>query len=275
MNKNYKKINPKLPKDIKSEIRLSNGKAERIAKVIARSGLCSRREAERLITNGKVKVNNKTLWECGVNVSSKDQIEVNDRPLATRVDTKLWLYNKQRGYLVTNYDSQDRPTIFDQLKEKIETRLISVGRLDMDSEGLLLLTNDGDLARKLELPSTGWLRKYRVRVHGYVIKKDLELLKNGITIDGIRYGKIEAKLDKQQGSNAWLTLGIREGKNREIRKIMNHLGYKVNRLIRVSFGPFQIKNLSSGDIEEVKNKVLNDQLSFSKHLNKNRKKFNN
>ena len=275
MKKNYKKINPKLPKDIKSEIKLSNGKAERIAKVIARSGLCSRREAERLITNGKVKVNNKTLWECGVNVSSKDQIEVNDRPLATRVDTKLWLYNKQRGYLVTNYDSQDRPTIFDQLKEKIETRLISVGRLDMDSEGLLLLTNDGDLARKLELPSTGWLRKYRVRVHGYVIKKDLELLKNGITIDGIRYGKIEAKLDKQQGSNAWLTLGIREGKNREVRKIMNHLGYKVNRLIRISFGPFQIKNLSSGDIEEVKNKVLNDQLGFSKHLNKNRKKFKN
>ena len=275
MNKNYKKINPKLPKDIKSEIRLSNGKAERIAKVIARSGLCSRREAERLITNGKVKVNNKTLWECGVNVSSKDHIEVNDRPLATRVETKLWLYNKQRGYLVTNYDSQDRPTIFDQLKEKIETRLISVGRLDMDSEGLLLLTNDGDLARKLELPSTGWLRKYRVRVHGYVIKKDLELLKNGITINGIRYGKIEAKLDKQQGSNAWLTLGIREGKNREVRKIMNHLGYKVNRLIRVSFGPFQIKNLSSGDIEEVKNKVLNDQLGFSKHLNKNRKKFKN
>ena len=275
MNKNYKKIKPKLPKDIKSKIRLSNGKAERIAKVIARSGLCSRREAERLIANGKVKVNNKTLWECGVNVSSKDQIEVNDRPLATRVETKLWLYNKQRGYLVTNYDSEDRPTIFDQLKEKIETRLISVGRLDMDSEGLLLLTNDGDLARKLELPSTGWLRKYRVRVHGYVIKKDLELLKNGITIDGIRYGKIEAKLDKQQGSNAWLTLGIREGKNREVRKIMNHLGYKVNRLIRVSFGPFQIKNLSSGDIEEVKNKVLNDQLGFSKHLNKNRKKFNN
>ena len=275
MKKNYKKINPKLPRDIKSEIKSSNGKAKRIAKVIARSGLCSRREAERLITNGKVKVNNKTLWECGVNVSLKDQIEVNDRPLATRVETKLWLYNKQRGYLVTNYDSQDRPTIFGQLKEKIETRLISVGRLDMDSEGLLLLTNDGDLARKLELPSTGWLRKYRVRVHGYVIKKDLELLKNGITIDGIRYGKIEAKLDKQQGSNAWLTLGIREGKNREVRKIMNHLGYKVNRLIRISFGPFQIKNLSSGDIEEVKNKVLNDQLGFSKHLNNNRKKFKN
>ena len=250
---------------------INNLNNERIAKKIANSGLCSRREAERLITNGKVKVNNKTLWECGVNVSSKDQIEVNDRPLATRVETKLWLYNKQRGYLVTNYDSEDRPTIFDQLKEKLNSRFISVGRLDMDSEGLLLLTNDGDLARKLELPSTGWLRKYRVRVHGYVIKKDLELLKNGVTVDGIRYGKIEAKLDKQQGSNAWLTLGIREGKNREVRKVMSYLGYNVNRLIRVSFGPFQIKNLASGEIEEVKNKILNEQLGFSKIVNKNRK----
>ena len=160
---------------------------------------------------------------------------------------------------------------FDLLKEKIDTRFISVGRLDMDSEGLLLLTNDGDLARKLELPSTGWLRKYRVRVHGYVIKKDLELLKNGVTVDGIRYGKIDAKLDKQQGSNAWLTLGIREGKNREVRRVMSHLGYNVNRLIRVSFGPFQIKNLASGEIEEVKNKILKDQLGFSNPKNKNRK----
>ena len=272
MQKTYKKINPKLLENIKSEIRLSNSKSERIAKVIARSGLCSRREAERLIMKGNVKVNKKTLLECGVNVSSKDLIEVNDQPLPTKVATKLWLYNKQRGYLVTNYDPEGRPTIFDQLKEKLDTRFISVGRLDMDSEGLLLLTNDGDLARKFELPSTRWLRKYRVRVHGYVIKKDLELLKNGITVDGIRYGKIDAKLDKQQGSNAWLTLGIREGKNREVRRVMNHLGYKVNRLIRVSFGPFQIKNLASGEIEEVKNKVFNDQISFSTQLKKNRNK---
>ena len=275
MKISHKKINQKLSKNIKLEIKSSNSNTNRIAKVIARSGLCSRREAERLIINGKVKVNNKILLECGVNVTSTDQIEVNNKPLPTKTATKLWLYNKQRGYLVTNNDPEGRPTIFDKLKEKLDSRFISVGRLDMDSEGLLLLTNDGDLARKLELPSTGWLRKYRVRVHGYVINKDLELLKNGITIDGIRYGKIEAKLDKQQGSNAWLTLGIREGKNREVRKIMNHLGYKVNRLIRVSFGPFQIKNLSSGDIEEVKNKVLNDQLGFSKHLHKNIKKINN
>ena len=266
-----KKNNPKLYKNLNPEIKSSYTKTNRIAKVIARSGLCSRREAERLIISGNVKVNDKILLECGVNVTSKDQIEVNNQPLPSKVATKLWLFNKQRGYLVTNNDPEGRPTIFDQLKEKLNTRFISVGRLDMDSEGLLLLTNDGDLARKLELPSTGWLRKYRVRVHGYVIKKDLELLKNGVTVDGIRYGKIEAKLDKQQGSNAWLTLGIREGKNREVRKVMSHLGYNVNRLIRISFGPFQIKNLSSGEIEEVKSKMLKDQLGFSKPKNKNRK----
>ena len=266
-----KKNNPKLYKNLNPEIKSSYTKTNRIAKVIARSGLCSRREAERLIISGNVKVNDKILLECGVNVTSKDQIEVNNQPLPSKVATKLWLFNKQRGYLVTNNDPEGRPTIFDQLKEKLNTRFITVGRLDMDSEGLLLLTNDGDLARKLELPSTGWLRKYRVRVHGYVIKKDLELLKNGVTVDGIRYGKIEAKLDKQQGSNAWLTLGIREGKNREVRKVMSHLGYNVNRLIRISFGPFQIKNLSSGEIEEVKSKILKDQLGFSKPKNKNRK----
>ena len=248
---------------------------ERIAKAIARSGLCSRREAERWIINGQVKLNSKILTECGVNVTSKDVIEVNGKPIPNKVITKLWMYHKQRGYLVTNYDPEGRSTIFDQLKNKIETRFISVGRLDMDSEGLILLTNDGDLARKLELPATGWLRKYRVRVHGYVIPKDLEPLKNGITIDGIRYGRIDAALDRQQGSNAWLTLSFREGKNREVRKVMNHLGYNVNRLIRVSFGPFNLKNLPSGELEEVKNKVLNDQLGLSKpknlKQNKNRK----
>ena len=248
---------------------------ERIAKAIARSGLCSRREAERWIINGQVKLNSKILTECGVNVTSKDVIEVNGKPLPNKVITKLWMYHKQRGYLVTNYDPEGRSTIFDQLKNKIETRFISVGRLDMDSEGLILLTNDGDLARKLELPATGWLRKYRVRVHGYVVPKDLAPLKNGIIIDGIRYGRIDATLDRQQGSNAWLTLSFREGKNREVRKVMNHLGYNVNRLIRISFGPFNLKNLPSGELEEIKNKVLNDQLGLSKpknlKQNKNRK----
>jgi len=248
--------------------------SERIAKTIARSGLCSRREAERWIINGQVKLNSKILTECGVNVTSKDVIEVNGKPLPNKVITKLWMYHKQRGYLVTNYDPDGRSTIFDQLKNKAETRFISVGRLDMDSEGLILLTNDGDLARKLELPATGWLRKYRVRVHGYVLPKDLEPLKNGIIIDGIKYGRIDAALDRQQGSNAWLTLSFREGKNREVRKVMNHLGYNVNRLIRVSFGPFNLKHLPSGELQEVKNRVLNDQLGLSKpkKLKQNKKR---
>ena len=275
MNNTFKKNNSETSSNkidtFKSEA-LNTG-PERIAKAIARSGLCSRREAERWIINGQVKLNSKILTECGVNVTSKDVIEVNGKPLPNKVITKLWMYHKQRGYLVTNYDPEGRSTIFDQLKNKIETRFISVGRLDMDSEGLILLTNDGDLARKLELPATGWLRKYRVRVHGYVIPKDLEPLKNGITIDGIRYGRIDAALDRQQGSNAWLTLSFREGKNREVRKVMNHLGYNVNRLIRISFGPFNLKNLPSGELEEVKNKVLNDQLGLSKpkNLKQNRK----
>ena len=238
--------------------------SERIAKKIARSGLCSRREAERWILNGQVKLNNKILNECGVNVTETDIIEVNGELLPNKVNTKLWLYHKERGYLVTNNDPEGRSTIFDQLKTKMDTRFISVGRLDMDSEGLILLTNDGDLARKLELPATGWLRKYRVRVHGYVSAQDLEPLKNGISVDGIKYGRIDAALDRQQGSNAWLTMSFREGKNREVRNVMNFLGYSVNRLIRISFGPFNLKNLASGELEEVKQRVLTDQLGLSK-----------
>ena len=238
--------------------------SERIAKKIARSGLCSRREAERWILNGQVKLNNKILNECGVNVTETDIIEVNGELLPNKVNTKLWLYHKERGYLVTNNDPEGRSTIFDQLKTKMDTRFISVGRLDMDSEGLILLTNDGDLARKLELPATGWLRKYRVRVHGYVSAQDLEPLKNGISVDGIKYGRIDAALDRQQGSNAWLTMSFREGKNREVRNVMNFLGYSVNRLIRISFGPFNLKNLASGELEEVKQRVLSDQLGLSK-----------
>ncbi len=263
--KNYSKIYSNRTDNIKSTV--PDTGTERIAKAIARSGLCSRREAERWIINGQVKLNGKILTECSVNVTSKDIIEVNGKPLPNKVTTKLWMYHKQRGYLVTNYDPEGRSTIFDQLKNKVKTRFISVGRLDMDSEGLILLTNDGDLARKLELPTTGWLRKYKVRVHGYVIPKDLEPLKDGIIIDGIKYGRIDATLDRQQGSNAWLTLSFREGKNREVRKVMNHLGYNVNRLIRVSFGPFNLKNLPSGELQEVKNRVLNDQLDLSKQKN--------
>ena len=265
MKNSFKKNNSETSNNNKEKgaLKILSINSERIAKVIARSGLCSRREAERWIINGQVKLNNRTLNECGVNVSSKDIIEVNGQPLPSQEITKLWLYHKQRGYLVTNNDPEGRLTIFDDLKNKIDTRLISVGRLDMDSEGLLLLTNDGGLARKLELPSTGWLRKYRVRVHGYVFTKDLEPLKNGIKVDGITYGRIDASLDRQKGSNAWLTLSFREGKNREVRKVMNYLGYNVNRLIRISFGPFNLKNLPAGELEEIKSRVLNDQLGLS------------
>ena len=248
-----------VPNNLKASI-----KSERIAKRIARSGLCSRREAERWIIDGKVRLNNKILTECGTNVTKTDLIEVNGKSLPDKIKTKLWIYHKERGFLVTNNDPEGRPTIFEDLKSKINLRLIAVGRLDMDSEGLILLTNDGDLARRLELPSTGWLRKYRVRVHGYVNPQDLEPLKNGITVDGIKYGRIDATLDRQQGSNAWLTLGFREGKNREVRNVMNHLGFSVNRLIRISFGPFSLKNLPPKGLEEVKQKILHDQLGISK-----------
>jgi len=248
-----------VPNNLKANI-----KSERIAKRIARSGLCSRREAERWITDGKVRLNNKILTECGTNVTKADLIEVNGKSLPDKISTKLWIYHKERGYLVTNNDPEGRATIFEDLKSKINLRLIAVGRLDMDSEGLILLTNDGDLARRLELPATGWLRKYRVRVHGYVNPQELEPLKNGITVDGIKYGRIDATLDRQQGSNAWLTLGFREGKNREVRNVMNHLGFSVNRLIRISFGPFSLKSLPPKGLEEVKQKILHDQLGISK-----------
>ena len=248
-----------VPNNLKANI-----KSERIAKRIARSGLCSRREAERWITDGKVRLNNKILTECGTNVNKADLIEVNGKTLPDKISTKLWIYHKERGYLVTNNDPEGRATIFEDLKSKINLRLIAVGRLDMDSEGLILLTNDGDLARRLELPATGWLRKYRVRVHGYVNPQELEPLKNGITVDGIKYGRIDATLDRQQGSNAWLTLGFREGKNREVRNVMNHLGFSVNRLIRISFGPFSLKSLPPKGLEEVKQKILHDQLGISK-----------
>jgi 23S rRNA pseudouridine2605 synthase len=248
-----------VPNNLKANI-----KSERIAKRIARSGLCSRREAERWIIDGKVRLNNKILIECGTNVTKADLIEVNGKTLPDKISTKLWIYHKERGYLVTNNDPEGRATIFEDLKSKINLRLIAVGRLDMDSEGLILLTNDGDLARRLELPATGWLRKYRVRVHGYVNPQELEPLKNGITVDGIKYGRIDATLDRQQGSNAWLTLGFREGKNREVRNVMNHLGFSVNRLIRISFGPFSLKSLPPKGLEEVKQKILHDQLGISK-----------
>ena len=232
---------------------------ERIAKVIARAGLASRREAEAWIAAGRVAVNGKLVASPALNVEGRDRIEVDGQPLPMRERTRLFLYHKQRGLLTTHADPGGRPTIFSVLPKDLP-RLISVGRLDLNTEGLLLLTNDGGLARALELPATGWLRRYRVRAHGSVAQAQLDSLRRGITIDGVRYGEIEATVDRPQGSNVWLTFAIREGKNREVKNVLGHLGLAVNRLIRVSFGPFRLGDLPEGAIEEVKTRTLRDQL---------------
>ncbi|HXX50291.1 MAG TPA: pseudouridine synthase [Xanthobacteraceae bacterium] len=232
---------------------------ERIAKVIARAGLASRREAEEWIAAGRIAVNGAVIGSPALNVTARDRISVDGEPLPARERTRLFLYHKPRGLMTTHADPQGRPTIFESLPRDLP-RLISVGRLDFNTEGLLLLTNDGALARVLELPATGWLRRYRVRAHGSIAQARLDELRAGITISGIHYGPIEASLDRVQGSNVWLSLAIREGKNREVRNVLSHLGLTVTRLIRVSFGPFQLGELAEGAIEEVRTRVLREQL---------------
>jgi len=231
---------------------------ERIAKVMARAGLCSRRDAERWIAEGRVKVNDRKISSPALNVSDKDKIEVDKKPLPMREPTKLWRYHKPVGLVVSHRDEKGRASVFENLPPDM-ARVVSIGRLDINTEGLLLLTNDGELARKLELPATGWLRRYRVRVFGSVDEVALAKLKKGIVIDGVHYGSIEAILDREQGKNNWLTIGLREGKNREIKVICEHMGLQVNRLIRISFGPFQLGDLNPGKVEEVSGKVLAEQ----------------
>lgn len=240
---------------------MSEEKAERIAKVLARAGVCSRREAERWIADGRVSVNGKVLATPAVTVTAADAIVVDGKPLPKADVTRLWRYHKPTGLVTSHSDPQGRPTIFSALPTSIG-RVISVGRLDLNSEGLLLLTNDGELARRLELPATGWTRRYRVRVHGKVDETALAALDKGVTISGIHYEPIEAHLDKVQGSNAWLTVGLREGKNREVRKIMEYLGLAVTRLIRTTYGPFQLGKLEPGEVYEVPAKVLREQLGI-------------
>ncbi len=240
--------------------RTANPKSgERIAKVIARAGLCSRRQAEAWIAAGRVAVNGAVIASPALDVTANDRISVDDKPLPARERTRLFLYHKPRGLVTTNADPQGRPTIFGALPKQLP-RLVSVGRLDLNTEGLLLLTNDGGLARVLEHPDTGWLRRYRVRALGRVTQAQFDALRAGVTIDGIRYGAIEAALDRTQGSNVWLTFAIREGKNREVRNVLGTLDLKVNRLIRVSFGPFQLGELPAGAIEEVRTRHLREQL---------------
>jgi 23S rRNA pseudouridine2605 synthase len=232
---------------------------ERIAKAIARAGLCSRREAEAWIAAGRVAVNGTRVASPAFNVTAADRVTVDNEPLPARERTRLFLYHKPRGLVTTHADPQGRPTIFDSLPKHLP-RLLSVGRLDLNTEGLLLLTNDGGLARALELPSTGWLRRYRVRAHGRVNPERLAALCGGIAIDGVRYGAIDAHVDREQGANVWLTFAMREGKNREVKNVLGHLGLAVNRLIRISFGPFQLAALSEGAVEEVRTRHLREQL---------------
>jgi len=232
---------------------------ERIAKVMARAGLCSRREAEAWVMNGRVEVNGKVLTTPAVTVTGKDKVLVDGEPLPMRERTRLWLYHKPRGLVTTNKDPEGRPTVFDRLPDDLP-RVLTVGRLDINTEGLLLLTNDGGLARVLELPATGWLRRYRVRAFGKITQAELDTLNDGVAIDGVLYGAIEATLDKEQGGNVWMTVGLREGKNREVKRVLEHLGMSVNRLIRLSYGPFQLMDLAEGDVREIRGRVLRDQL---------------
>jgi len=232
---------------------------ERIAKLLARAGMCSRRDAERWITEGRVSVDGHVLTTPAVTVTTANEIRVDGRPLPAPERPRLWRYHKPAGLVTSHRDEMGRPTVFDALPKDLP-RLVSIGRLDLNSEGLLLLTNDGALARRLELPSTGWVRRYRVRVHGEVEEERLASLEKGITIEGVSYGPIRASLERRQGSNAWIAMALREGKNREVRRVLEHLGLQVTRLIRLSYGPFQLGNLARGAVAEVPKKVLAEQL---------------
>lgn len=233
---------------------------ERIAKRIARAGVCSRRDAEKLIAERRVSVDGHVIDTPATIVTAVSRIVVDGKPLPAMEPTRLFRYHKPDGLVTTHKDPEGRPTIFQALPPGLP-RLISIGRLDLTSEGLLLLTNDGALARKLELPATGWVRRYRVRVHGRVDESALAKLVKGVTVDGLHYGPIEAALERAQvGANAWIAVSLREGKNREVRKVMEHMGLPVTRLIRIAYGPFQLGNLERGQVEEVQAKVLREQM---------------
>ena len=239
-------------------------KGERVAKILARAGLCSRRDAERWIAEGHVSLKGEVLTSPAINVSDPAELSVDGKPLPEADRPRLWRYHKPTGLVTTHRDEKGRATVFASLPKDLP-RLISVGRLDLNSEGLLLLTNDGALARRLELPENGWLRRYRVRVHGRVDPAQLAALEKGVTVEGVSYGPIHAALERQQGANAWLMVSLREGRNREIRKVMAHLQLPVSRLIRIAYGPFQLGNLETGKIEEVTQRVLREQLGVQDH----------
>lgn len=234
---------------------------DRIAKVLARHGVASRREAERLIQAGRVSVNGKVIDSPALNVTDADRIAVDGDPLGEKDPPRLWLYHKPAGLVTTTRDDKGRATVFDALPPDLP-RVMSIGRLDLNSEGLLILTNDGEVKRRLELPSTGWLRKYRVRIHGKPDDAAFEPLRRGLEIDGERFRPMTVTLDRQQGVNAWISVALREGKNREIRRAMEAVGFQVNRLIRIGYGPFQLGDLKVGAVEEVRQKIVRDQLGL-------------
>ena len=250
-------------------------KGERIAKIIARAGLASRRESEKLILDGRVKVNGKTINSPALNLTKNDVIEVDGKLLLPPEQTRLWIYNKPVGLVSTSKDEKNRPTIFDNLPKELP-RVVSIGRLDLNSEGLLLLTNDGELKRRLELPSTGWLRRYRVRVNGKLKDSMLEPLRHGIFVEGTHFKPMDVSFDRQTGANAWLSIGLREGKNREIRKALGFVGLSVNRLLRISFGDFELGTLKKGEVQEVRlsrvKNLLKDRVANSQ-AEKNQKKY--
>ena len=235
-------------------------RGERIAKYLARAGVASRRDAEKLIAEGRVRVNNETVTQPAFFVQNDDLVVVDGKLVDQPERTRLWRYNKPDGLVTTHRDPQGRPTVFEKLPPHLP-RVVRVGRLDLNSEGLLLLTNDGSLARRLELPSNDWIRRYRVRVFGNPQPEQLAALSKGITVEGIRYKGIEAALDSRKGDNCWLSIGLQEGRNREIRRVMQHLGWQVTRLIRVAYGPFQLGTLARGAVDEISPKVLREQLS--------------
>ena len=234
----------------------------RLAKLMARSGVCSRRDAEELIKQKRVMVNGEIVDTPAFNVEETDVVLLDGEKLPKTEAVRLWLYHKPAGLIVSHKDEKDRPTVFDHLPEELP-RVISVGRLDLNSEGLLLLTNSGELSRKLELPSNGWVRRYKVRVYGYVDADKFLCLQKGIEIEGVSYGAIKVQIESQQGANSWLMVSLTEGKNREIRKVMKYLGLEVSRLIRLSYGPFQLGSLPKGEVKEIPPKVLKEQLGAS------------
>ncbi len=240
---------------------MSEADGERIAKRLARAGVASRRGAEAMIADGRVAVNGRVIDSPALNVSPADAITLDGKPVGAPETARLWRYYKPIGLVTSEADEKGRDTVFAHLPPEMP-RVVSVGRLDLNSEGLLLLTNDGALKRRLELPSTGWVRKYRVRAKGAPEDAALEPLRRGITVEGERFAPMSVTIDRQQGANVWLTVGLREGRNREVRRALDTVGLSVNRLIRISFGPFQLGDLEPGAVEEVRAKVLRDQLGI-------------